>query len=1452
MTDQEAGRNHQPDKHVGSSSASTPENSINRLTSLLPSTGRGGLQPRTTTATTTTPTLDTSSTAATTTTTGSSRLGLDQLAATRRREQQQQQNPQNPDHQEPLKHQQQQRNYRRRSQYNETPSHPGGVNREVQRRARDRHNLYERHPPPQGAHTTNSNFSWRDDRYRETAGGNNSRSSRGEQQRSNNHHNPRRSNNNNNNDQQQHHNYDDPQSRSSSSRRDPGCDRGGGEADDDDNNNNSNFSRSRRRDDTNHHDHSARDVRQQEEGDRRRRITNADDASNDDGSNKRQRGERGRSPEDRRDTKRNHGNRSSSQRQEDDGRNYYGSRQEHNPQQQHRSNNNNFNRMPPPPMHPPGRRVTPSTQASSVAGGGGGGSPTRPNSERPSSSYARRRPYSDISSLQSAAAEAPTPPRRNEYSSTAGSHHRRDVGRGSSTARSSSRSAWDVETPVPLSRDTVDAVLRPGDGINSHNVVEHDDDDDSFDREFYLQEDEGHYVIDQQQEPGVEDLGRFLYTSAKIQAREKELEQRRQQNGGTIRMNRQSARQSALQDDQDAWENNRLLSSGAALQGPISLDRITTEQDTRVTLLVHQVKPPFLDGRVSFSTIRDAVPTVKDNSSDFSRMARQGSETLRLVRAKKERNTMRQKFWELGGTRMGQAVGVQNEKKEEEGENKDGSQQQQQPDNGTGEIDYKKSTGFAQHVKNKTESGPNDNGENKGAVSEFAKTKTIRQQREYLPVFAVREELLNVIRENNICIVVGETGSGKTTQLCQYLMEEGYCEYGLVGCTQPRRVAAMSVAKRVSEEVAAGVKEKGKRALDKRDELGGTVGYTIRFEDCTSEHTLIKYMTDGVLLRESLNDPDLNKYSALVMDEAHERSLNTDVLFGVLRQVAARRSDLKLIVTSATLSADVFSDYFGGVPIYRIPGRTFPVETYFAKTVQEDYVMAAVKQTLQIHFNSPPGDILIFMTGQEDIEGTCQVLAEKMEKLGQDSSPLLVLPMYSQLPADLQAKIFEAAPEGIRKCIVSTNVAETSLTVDGIRYVIDAGFCKLKVYNPKIGMDALLVTPISKANANQRSGRAGRTGPGYCFRLYTDRQFRDELLESAVPEIQRTNLSNVVLLLKSLGVKKLLDFAFMDPPPQENIMNSMYQLWILGALDNTGELTETGRRMVDFPLDPPLSKMLLQAHDVGGCSTEVLIIVSMLSVPSVFFRPKDREEESGAAREKFFVPESDHLTLLNVYQRAKQYRFDGEWCSKHFIHAKGLRKAREVHAQLLDLMKQQKLEPRSAGGSWDVIRKAICAAYFYNSSKIKGIGEYINMLSGIPSALHPSSALFGLGYTPDYVCYHELISTTKEYMSCVTAVEGEWLAEAGPMFFSVKESFETVMQKRQKQHEDATKMEQEMKKVQEQEEEEKKKILDQQKERRLLSSSSSRRSNVVATPGQRATINATPRFMPKKRGRLGL
>lgn len=873
----------------------------------------------------------------------------------------------------------------------------------------------------------------------------------------------------------------------------------------------------------------------------------------------------------------------------------------------------------------------------------------------------------------------------------------------------------------------------------------------------------------------------FLGDRAKLESREQEMAKQRAR--GDMKQAGISAKKSQMHMDQDTWEEQRLLQSGVAI---VSRARTVfdAEEDSRVTLVVHNVRPPFLQDSATELVLnkQSTVSTVRDPSSDMAVNARNGSKTLKDVREKADMMKMRKRFWELGGSKMGDTIGVKAPTEDEaggEGGDKgepralelggregrsetEGVAIKEEEDEASaereeGSVDYKAGGSFARHMK----------GQKSGAVSEFAKTKSIKEQREYLPVFGVRSELLSVVQENQIAVIVGETGSGKTTQLTQYLHEAGLTRFGMIGCTQPRRVAAMSVAKRVSEEMGC--------------ELGQEVGYTIRFEDETSESTLIKYMTDGILLRESLKDADLDAYSCIVMDEAHERSLNTDVLFGLLRGVAARRRDLKVVVTSATLNAERFSEFFGGVPIFRIPGRTFKVDTYFAKVPPVDYVEAAVKQALTIHFSHPPGDILVFMTGQEDVEAVCGLMAERVAAVeDQGVAPLLLLPMYSQLPADLQARIFEAAERGTRKCIVSTNIAETSLTVDGIRYVVDSGYSKLKVYNPKVGMDALQLTPESQANASQRSGRAGRTGPGYCFRLFTERQFVSELLPTQVPEIQRTNLASVVLLLKSLGVEDLRAFDFMDPPPQDNIGNSMYQLWVLGALDNDGALTPLGRKMVEFPLDPSLAKMLLYAEQLG-CTQEILLIVSLLSVPSVFFRPKDREEEADAAREKFYVPESDHLTLLNIYQRWQERQYSSQWCNDHFIHPKGMRKAREVHSQLLDIMKQQRLQLRSSGGDWDIVRKAICSSYFYNSARMKGIGEYINLLTGIPSHLHPSSALYGLGYTPDYVCYHELVMTSKGYMSCVTAVDGEWLAELGPMFFSVKKSYQQLLEEQERE-----------------------------------------------------------------------
>ncbi|KAG5988509.1 hypothetical protein E4U52_006526 [Claviceps spartinae] len=814
---------------------------------------------------------------------------------------------------------------------------------------------------------------------------------------------------------------------------------------------------------------------------------------------------------------------------------------------------------------------------------------------------------------------------------------------------------------------------------------------------------------------------------------------------------RYDARQEQRRKENDAWETNRMLVSGVAQRRDMAAD-FDDEEATRVHMLVHDLRPPFLDGKTIFTKQLEPVPAVRDYQSDMAVFSRKGSKVVREARQQSERQKQAQQATSMAGTALGNIMGA-----------KDNDEDSALPEpSGENDSKDKKGSGnkFSTHM-NKS-----------NGASDFSRTKTLREQREYLPAFAVREELLRVIRENQVTIVIGETGSGKTTQLTQFLYEEGYGRVGMIGCTQPRRVAAMSVAKRVAEEMDV--------------ELGTICGYAIRFEDHTSKETVIKYLTEGILLRESLNEPDLDRYSCIIMDEAHERALNTDILLGLFKKILQRRRDLKLIVTSATMNAKRFSDFFGGAPEFTIPGRTFPVDVLFHRSPVEDYVDQAVQQVLSIHVSMDAGDILVFMTGQEDIEITCELVQKRLDALN-DAPKLSILPIYSQMPADLQAKIFDRAAPGVRKCIVATNIAETSLTVDGIKYVVDAGYSKMKVYNPKMGMDTLQITPISQANASQRSGRAGRTGPGKAFRLYTEKAFKDELYLQTIPEVQRTNLSNTVLMLKSLGVKDLLDFDFMDPPPQDTISTSMFDLWALGALDNLGELTELGRKMSAFPMDPSLAKLLITAEEYG-CTEEMITIVSMLSVPNVFYRPKERQDEADAQREKFWVHESDHLTYLQVYQAWKAHQFSDGWCIKHFLHSKSLRRAKEVREQIVDIIKAQNMAVTSCGMDWDMIRKCICSGYYHQAARYKGSGEYINLRTNLAVQLHPTSALYG-GHPPDYVVYHELILTSKVYVSTVTAVDPHWLADLGGVFYSVKEKGYSARHKRIKETEFNRKME---------------------------------------------------------------
>ncbi|WCJ44821.1 ATP-dependent RNA helicase putative [Euphorbia peplus] len=639
---------------------------------------------------------------------------------------------------------------------------------------------------------------------------------------------------------------------------------------------------------------------------------------------------------------------------------------------------------------------------------------------------------------------------------------------------------------------------------------------------------------------------------------------------------------------------------------------------------------------------------------------------------------------------------------------------------------------------------------------------SIQDQRQSLPIYKLKKELVQAVHDNQVLVVIGETGSGKTTQVTQYLAEAGYTTRGKIGCTQPRRVAAMSVAKRVAEEFGC--------------RLGEEVGYAIRFEDCTGPDTVIKYMTDGMLLREILIDENLSQYSVIMLDEAHERTIHTDVLFGLLKQLVKRRPDLRLIVTSATLDAEKFSGYFFNCNIFTIPGRTFPVEILYTKQPESDYLDASLITVLQIHLTEPEGDILLFLTGQEEIDFACHSLYERMKGLGKDVPELIILPVYSALPSEMQSRIFDPAPPGKRKVVVATNIAEASLTIDGIFYVIDPGFAKQNVYNPKQGLDSLVITPISQASAKQRAGRAGRTGPGKCYRLYTESAYRNEMSPTSIPEIQRINLGTTTLTMKAMGINDLLSFDFMDPPSPQALISAMEQLYSLGALDEEGLLTKLGRKMAEFPLDPPLSKMLLASVDLG-CSDEILTMIAMIQTGNIFYRPREKQAQADQKRAKFFQPEGDHLTLLAVYEAWKAKNFSGPWCFENFVQSRSLRRAQDVRKQLLSIMDKYKLDVVSAGKNFTKIRKAITAGFFFHAARKDPQEGYRTLVENQPVYIHPSSALFQR--QPDWVIYHELVMTTKEYMREVTVVDPKWLVELAPRFFKVADP--TKMSKRKRQ-----------------------------------------------------------------------
>ncbi|KAH9708327.1 putative pre-mRNA-splicing factor ATP-dependent RNA helicase DEAH4 [Citrus sinensis] len=660
-----------------------------------------------------------------------------------------------------------------------------------------------------------------------------------------------------------------------------------------------------------------------------------------------------------------------------------------------------------------------------------------------------------------------------------------------------------------------------------------------------------------------------------------------------------------------------------------------------------------------------------------------------------------------------------------------------------------------------------------------------------LPILQYEEKIVETVEQNPVVVVIGETGSGKSTQLSQILHRHGYTKSGIIGVTQPRRVAAVSVA-RFSLTYYVVVRRRVAQELGVR--LGEEVGYAIRFEDRTSERTLIKYLTDGVLLREILSNPDLSPYSVIILDEAHERSLNTDILLGLVKRlVNLRASKLKILITSATLDGEKVSKFFSNCPTLNVPGKLYPVEILHSKERPTSYLESALKTAIDIHVREPEGDVLIFMTGQDDIEKLVSKLEDKIQSLDEGSCmDAVILPLHGSLPPEMQAiayllfemgragerptvRVFSPPPPNCRRFIVSTNIAETSLTVDGVVYVIDCGYVKQRQYNPSSGMYSLDVVQISKVQANQRVGRAGRTRPGKCYRLYPSTVYHDEFLDVTVPEIQRSSLAGSVLYLKSLDLSDInvLKFDFLDPPSSESLEDALKQLYLIDAIDENGSITSIGRTMAELPLEPSLSRMLMEANEYG-CLSQALTVAAMLSAETTLLPGRSKSTEKKRKHTPLELPDGsgwgDHIQLLQIYECWDECDYDVNWVKDNGLQVRGMMFVKDIRKQLCQIM--QKI----AKGSLDVranhrwkesrqdyrkLRKALCVGYANQLAERMIHHNGYRTLGFKPQLVqvHPSSELKTdeEGLLPNYVVYHELIATSRPYMRNVCAVEMQWV-----------------------------------------------------------------------------------------------
>ncbi|KAL2753734.1 hypothetical protein ACRALDRAFT_2140253 [Sodiomyces alcalophilus JCM 7366] len=660
---------------------------------------------------------------------------------------------------------------------------------------------------------------------------------------------------------------------------------------------------------------------------------------------------------------------------------------------------------------------------------------------------------------------------------------------------------------------------------------------------------------------------------------------------------------------------------------------------------------------------------------------------------------------------------------------------------------------------------------------------------ELLPISKHRESLLYLIENHSVTIVVGQTGSGKTTQIPQFLDAAGWTAEGkIIGVTQPRRVAATTVALRVAEEFGC--------------EIGKEVGYSIRFEDVTSSTTRMKFLTDGLLIREALADPLLSRYSVIMVDEAHERSVSTDILLGLLKKILKRRPELRIIISSATLQAEEFLRFFTASPseakpdtsdkeqtaaVVSLEGRVFPIDILYLETPAEDYVARAISTVLDIHTREGDGDILVFLTGREEIDYAVQTVSDRLLEMDGQKQTLQPLPMYAGLSTEQQMYVFDKPAENTRKVIFSTNIAEASVTIDGIVFVVDCGFVKIRAYNPKTGIDALTTVPTSKASATQRAGRAGRTKPGKCFRLYTEASY-EQLPEVNIPEIQRTNLAPIILQMKALGIDNVARFPFLNAPPSELMARALEWLYSLGALDEYAKLTRPlGYRMAELAVEPMMGKTLLSAESFG-CLGEVLTIAAMTSVAgNIWFYHDGEKKRMESSRRKFAAEEGDHLTLLNVYQAfVTAGKKESKFCHENNLNFKTMTRAVSIRAQLKRHLEgfgitvnesvavgRGHQQQRDGSSKAEQIRRCLTSGYFAYAAKMQPDGTYKNVAGDTTLHAHPTSLMFNR--KADWVIFREILETgDKIYIRDITKIEKNWLLEYAPEFYKVTKPREEI------------------------------------------------------------------------------